>query len=354
MKIHHAKLSRSHTVNSDQRGLVSFLVTMILMIVVTLIVIGFTQLTISSRQDALDKQLSTQAFYAAETGVNDVLKVLKQQYALDPTYTPAVKDKCNMVSVYNSPSGNQLSDNVSYTCVLVTPNSTRIESSASLTGSSVVSIKPVKVDGNGQANLDVLTFEWGPTEDTATLPVAGCTSIANTVHPVTYQALCPYGLLRVDLYRVAGLGANPADSLNDSTYSFYFSPSNDSLPPNTPMNATKAYKGATSCNATKCYANITLNDPANSEYYARLSSIYYDIDKVSIVGTLKGTGETAAFKGQTTIDSTGKAQDVLRRIQVQVAPKGQDELIPNSAIHSSGTLCKRFVVGPGYFKSECN
>src|SRR3954464_6641054 len=55
---------------NSEAGMASFLIVMILMLVITLIVIGFAQVTRRNSREALDRQLSSQAFYAAESGVN--------------------------------------------------------------------------------------------------------------------------------------------------------------------------------------------------------------------------------------------------------------------------------------------
>ena len=71
------KVTMSSLVIKDDKGLVSFMITIIMMLVITLIVIGFTQVSNRNRRESLDRQLSTQAFYAAESGVNEALKVLR-------------------------------------------------------------------------------------------------------------------------------------------------------------------------------------------------------------------------------------------------------------------------------------
>ncbi len=54
----------------NESGLAAIAVTMIIMGIVTLIVVGFATLMRREQRQALDQQLSTQAFYAAESGVN--------------------------------------------------------------------------------------------------------------------------------------------------------------------------------------------------------------------------------------------------------------------------------------------
>jgi hypothetical protein len=56
---------------------------------------------------------------------------------------------------------------------------------------------------------------------------------------------------------------------------------------------------------------------------------------------------------QAVIDSTGKAQDVLRRIQVHVplTPSSENSL-SDYALQSSEALCKRFIVMDSYFDNQ--
>ena len=55
----------------SESGIVSLMMTLVIMLVISLIVIGIAQLSRREQRQALDNQLSTQAFYAAESGVND-------------------------------------------------------------------------------------------------------------------------------------------------------------------------------------------------------------------------------------------------------------------------------------------
>ena len=56
----------------NQDGIVSLIVSITIMIIISLVVISFARLMRTEQEQALDRQLSSQAFYAAETAVNDV------------------------------------------------------------------------------------------------------------------------------------------------------------------------------------------------------------------------------------------------------------------------------------------
>ena len=62
------------------------------------------------------------------------------------------------------------------------------------------------------------------------------------------------------------------------------------------------------------------------------------------------------FIGQVKIDSTGKAQGVLRRIQVRYSPEANPADNPVSAVMGDNKICKRFAVGPSSYQdmaSQC-
>ena len=65
----------------DQRGIASLIITMVSMVIVTLIVLGFATLSRREQRQSLDRQLSTQAFYAAESGVEDARAVILNSIA---------------------------------------------------------------------------------------------------------------------------------------------------------------------------------------------------------------------------------------------------------------------------------
>lgn len=346
---------------NNQAGLVSFFVTIILMMVITLIMVGFTQLAVRNREDALDKQLSTQAFYAAETGINDTVKKLRELYianASTPNYIPPKKETCKDPSVYDLPVADKkltADDAVKYTCVLVTPNSEWIQTSAGTNESKVVLIEPVDSNGN-TTDLRDLNFTW---KKTTTGSYTDCPASGSAYVPDL--GTCPYGLLRVDLYK--DVGAVTPDTMRNTVKSFYFMPTSASVLWTTASAGDDpVYRAGSNCTEVECTAHVIFDEPepapgTRTIYYARISSIYRDIDKVTITGRqlVPGWGIFAfSFRGQTLIDVTGKAYDVTRRVQAQVATEQfNTSFTPSAAIHSGGDFCKRFVVFPGYTEDRC-
>src|SRR5688572_5036935 len=124
-KMKHMRIAKLH---KQESGLVSIVVTTIIMLVLTLVVIGFARLSQREQRQALDRQISTQAFYAAETAVNDARDKLKTASAavLGDEYM----DDCDEFSTAVGLTGQRVIDaaaGVSYSCLMVDPSPTSLE-----------------------------------------------------------------------------------------------------------------------------------------------------------------------------------------------------------------------------------
>ena len=98
----------------NQRGFASIVVALILVVVLSLITVGFVQLSRREQQNSLNQQLATQASYAAESTINRVVSALRSDFAsVNPNTncgTPDFKET--------------LTADVKVTCVLISKNPT--------------------------------------------------------------------------------------------------------------------------------------------------------------------------------------------------------------------------------------
>jgi hypothetical protein len=103
-----------------------------------------------------------------------------------------------------------------------------------------------------------------------------------------------------------------------------------------------------SCTATPtagqrfCRVVINVASVASANYYLRVKSIY--IPSVMTVTATDASGTVGLTGAQAIIDSTGKANDVLRRVLVRVPLNSGLKGIPDFAIQTTDTLCKRLAV----------
>lgn len=326
-------------IRSNQSGMVSIMVTMIMIVVITLIVLGFAQVVHRNQREALDRQLSTQAYYAAETGVNDAYTaVFKNNYVP----VPGDGQKCSGPGSFINNAG--LSSNIStdgsvaYTCLLVTSKISKIIKAVPYGASETVPLQ-------ASAAPNTLTFTWDP----------GSSGPAYTSCPNNFQFTpatgangwvqnCPYGMLRLDLYN-NGSGANSADAMAANTISVFFYPSTANAVQGVTFGTNSSvYLVKAKCDAVTCRG--TISGISGLDYYARLSSIYEGLGNVQITAGNPAT----TFQGWLQIDATGKSQDELRRVQVLV-PNNSATNFPDlaNAIGSGSAVCKQYpILGAGH------
>ena len=128
-----------------QSGFVAILVTMILMVITSLVVLSFAFLARQNQTRNLNSQLSTQAFYAAESGINVAASKLRQPGGLSDI------TKCSDTSQLSDSQQVGDDDTVKFTCVLVDQAPTNLKYYPISTEKSTV--VHVKTSGNPTSML---------------------------------------------------------------------------------------------------------------------------------------------------------------------------------------------------------
>lgn len=339
---------------SREQGMISIMTTMVLMIVISLIVLGFAQISRRNQKESLDRQLSTQAFYAAETGVNDARELI--QNAVGAGTEVAEKTGCTDSGAGGFYSSlNPVLDaaaNVKYSCLLVDPSPDVLRYSDVGTTSIIVPVNSESGEPFSRIKLDWQTKNPidNPNDN---CPISLPASAGNGQFLPTASWACGYGVLRFDL--VPTSGPLSVDGLRNSTMTTFAVPFRSGGTTTMPYAASVANvnnaKGV-SCSNSSC--SLTINTLNANSYYLRISSLYRNVS-LQVSGANASGAELEIKGAQAVIDSTGRAQDVLRRIQVNV-PLSATSLnqLSDYAIQSTDALCKRFSVQSGFFDSDVN
>jgi Tfp pilus assembly protein PilX len=154
----------SNMISKKQNGFVSIITVITISVLLSLLTLSFVQIINRSQRQTLDSQLSTQANYAAETGINDAIRAIlnnpgaipQEDTNCDPTpAAPGIDANVNKSVGDNTNGGAE----VEYTCQLISSGvkDVRID----LTDQSS-RIYPVKTDGS---DANTITIEW---EDSTT------------------------------------------------------------------------------------------------------------------------------------------------------------------------------------------
>jgi hypothetical protein len=337
-------IKRDKKPNLDQAGIVSLIVVVILAVVMGLVAVGFTKLMDRELRQSLDRELSTQAYYAALAGLDDARAYLADGGTAFNT-CDGWKNTTNGPQFFTSDlSGSNISK---YSCVTIDTNPDNLQYFIGRDQSVTFSItKP---------NLGNLYFGWQQNPSPGTFAPLG------SLGHLPQESSAPAnnaGLLETGLYPVPQSWPGAADTnaaLNAAARTYYMYPvggtgtpgavnysSNGSfVPGNCKYPNSNPVTG--SAGGRMCNTLITgLNGTANT-YYVRLTARYAPI--VVTVQATNGGGTNAINLGgiQAVVDVTGQGTDVLQRIRARVA-LGNQYQTPNFGLQSMVAICKGFDV----------
>jgi hypothetical protein len=337
--------------NQSQSGQAAFAVTLVIMIVLSLIVLGYANNARNEQRRALDDQLNTTAFYAAESGVNDAFAVIKADIANNVDLVA----QTNCVGPYSSTTTNALVSpgaTVAYTCLLVNPTPPSLEFAPLDTGHGQV-VPVFAADGS---NIQIITISWQQDGLTTNTNFTGCpSSTVNTFPPrASWSPSCTAGVLQVDM--VPASGWSSLSNLQTDTNTVFLEPmqSSGNLSGTPSQNSVSTSNtgiiigvtcGADSGGKYDCTTDLVVA-PENG-YYMHIVPIYDNAD-VSITATNTSSNHVDLANAQALIDSTGKASDELKRIQeyISINPVDNNDA-PVNALQSLNGICKTLITRPG-------
>ena len=338
------------TQRTSQAGIVSILVTMIMMLVISLIVLGFAQVSRREQRQSLDRQLSTQAFFAAESAVNIARDVVATNQAKG--FDIPEKPGCGVDPAYDTSNIIDAANAVSYPCLLVT---TRL---------NYISINPLSADstsGSRSQNTTVEAFSgtinkihinWDALNapDNSAIAKCGKKSLSGyfpASDPISNPHwTCPYGVLRADIIPINTGPAFNRINVASSQKTLFFYPVKGGSGATVAWNNANGAVPIMNCSIlTGCDIDIT-GVSGGASYAVRLTALYSS-GKVKITAQ-ESTTDLELKNAQIQIDATGKAQGVLRRIQVRL-PIAQSAKTPDYAVASASSICKRFEFTPTTF-----
>lgn len=357
--------------HNNQQGFAALVIAIVLVLVLSLTTTGFVEIQDNEQHSALDKQLSSQAFYAAESGINDAAKALNSGFDVrktncgpyaSGTTSPAGVNYLTGASSDSINNANSTTD-ASYSCLLINPFPNTYEYSAVSTTTPIVTyitgVDPTNPDPSNAKLISQLVVSWGdPSGGVSFAPTSGSDSFS-TESNWSYT-----GMLQIGLTPLTS-GAIDRNDLINNTYTAFLYP-NDSSNVSTQLSQYPSYSSADgtgqtqgviingNCNKNNqpltCNAVITNLGQAN--YLLTLRSIYQPT-RVTIDAYDYSGLQLSMANGQTLVDSTGEAQGVLRRIQVRIPTHNSYYPVPDS-LETMGSICKELQLTPNTGSSACS
>jgi len=324
-------------IHKNESGMASMVIAILIVIVVTTIVLGFMQIIRREQRRSLDNQLSSQAYYAAESGVNDAIKAVRQQSFTTDKTTCAPLSSGPAAITGNGSNFLTADGNIQYSCLLVDQSPTSlVYDKVSTTHGNVFPLV------NSAGAIDSVTFTWQNPDGISSSTRQPAPTTFDFPPAATWNSL---GLLRVDIIPVPSV-ARASLIANQRTYFMYPSRGGSATVIGYGGSSGDILDGNCSNGAvvnTSHVCSVTINGlaamSAAGPIYVRVLAMYNPV-KLTITGK-DGAGAVAGLSGaQTLVDATGKAADVQRRIQVRVP--FQDADLPDYAIASMDSFCKKF------------
>lgn len=367
--IHFAAVKHNHKPyhsESDQRGAMAMFTVVFLALLLSIVTLSFVRLSVTEQRQASDDALTTRAYYAAESGLEDAKRALVLQFdnnsGNDPDNLNA--DVCRPAEI-NSPidpainvDGNAvLSDALQtyYTCqrINLTPPDYQAEIERWESITVPLSSAP---DSNGvPQTFNIVEIEWhqqggdfngdytldspDPSPNLPTFPDwnaglgAGGIGYPAMLRTQFFSTDITNTLRRVHFNSVAAVvrpatGGSAIPSITSSTY--------DEHVHNVDCQDS-AVDGEYVCSAR--FSGF--NNPSPRVYYLHLTALYRATNiKISL---FEANDPRSMQDAQAIIDVTGQAGDVFRRIEARVGLTNVYPL-PDYAIWSNEEICKDFTI----------
>lgn len=353
---------RRLTAALDDKGFASLVIAIVLVLILSLMTVGFAELMRHEQRSALDKQLSSQAYYAAESGVNDAAKTISDGYTGAKTKCPQASLGANTSGLDNTNPGyaaaaNDLNSNVvgygsnptaaNYPCLLINPYPPNLYYNPITTTESRTA-EFIAIDSSGvPAAVTSVEISWQDAGSNTSF--SGDCTTGNTF--TSNASWGHVGVLRAMLLPITSGGLDRS-TLTNTAFTGFLCPNGagGSPPPGSvnytssigATNAGQIVKGNCNTSSQPQFCNVIINGlpPNQSTFFINIRSIY--APTAVTISAFNGATPLRLKGAQTLVDSTGKAQDVLRRVQVRV-PSANGYDIPDG-VH--GDICKQLDLDP--------
>lgn len=345
---------RKVNIMKNEFGAASMLTIIFLALVMTIVTISYVRLSVSEQRQATDDDLSTRAFYAAESGIEDGKRAL-QAYLNNPSATnfdDLNGEECKPpenagLSPALDPDGNEIVEvsvdpnlDAAYTCHLIDTSPGDVQGELTAWGESLY--VPLRVAPGDNYDRIIISWHINGTDS----PISFSNNNGKDLPQSSSWGLPAMLRTRIFSTPVGGFGRN-----NIEDQMGFLNPASSTEATNL-VSLNRQIRNATCDDSTSGYAcSITItgiNDVRNN--YLRIQALYNDT--FVRVQLYNGSTPVDFDDVQAVIDVTGRANDVYQRLEARVSLTVTDTFqLPDYALLSGEDICKNFLVtdDPGDF-----
>ena len=372
-------------------GAVSLFMVIFAMLIITVITVGFLRLMTADQRQATENDLSQSAYDSALAGVEDAKRALlgyEQDCHDNGCKAELASTQCNAAvarfagvnvesngEVFIQQSSGSASDRAldqAYTCVTIEPDTREYLSSIGANESKIVPLRGVGDFRSVRVSWFSSAKDVKRSDKTVDLPGTAVSLPRQDDWPEGRPSVLRTQLMQVaqNGFRMSDFDAETGDGKSNAN-TLFLSPttstvntanligadnrrtdsSEDPLPGtvgNTPYPA--ACQSPVPAGGYACSMTIQLPDAVGSSSEARTAYLRLTAQYVGTsfkVELLDGASNVVKFDGvQPKVDSTGRANDLFRRVEARVDLEAAQFPYPEAAVDTSGNLCKDFMVSP--------
>jgi Tfp pilus assembly protein PilX len=387
-----------------QRGAVSIFVVIFAALLITIVTVSFIRVMVNDQNQASNNDLSQSAFDSAQAGVEDAKRALLRYVsvcesgsaACSQLATHLATDECNAavrignvvgtdsegptsegtgeIRIQQSTSTNDEQLDQAYTCTTIELDT--VDYVGSLTANESKLVPLIAENPDGTSTFDRVTIQWFSRDDlgasaSAELDVVAPTTpsplLDDSEWPSTRPPLLRVGFMQFgDNFTLEQFDYTAGGESNANTVFLYPTLSQVANQPITltqrdpragsPGGVTPADSSGNSPTSAQCTADLSAGGFACSTTiilpephgggertaFLRLTPFF---NATSFRVTMGNGSEAVVFDGvQPAIDSTGRANDVFRRVVSRVDLIDTSFPYPEAALDISGDICKNFAV----------
>lgn len=375
------KVSKNN-MNKTENGAVSLFVVIFATLLITIITISFAKLMTSDQQQATMADLSQSAYDSAQAGVEDAKRALLRSQSACDTGTPidCLKATTNIESLecnvsltgITEPDSNgevliqqSTGDNASaldqaYTCVTITRNTDDYKGVLQANASRIIPLV-------GTSAFDRVLIEWYSADDMQNPSVVDLNATGTPLLPQANWSVDKPSIMRTQIMQFGNRFKltdfdDSATGSNANTLFLYpvgttkkkvmgtgidekAVAGRDTRKTPTGSPVPISCSGDISGGGFACRAQLILPVPVNGgdrTAFLRLTSLY---NKSNFRVSLKNGSNLVQFNNvQPQIDSTGRANDLFRRVQSRVEFSDTNFPYPEAVVQTTGSFCKNFLI----------
>lgn len=364
----------SRNYNNNQSGSVSMFAVVFSALLIIIITMSFVGIMMQDQQQAADADLSQSAYDSALAGVEDAKRALLLCEE-DSTKCPSelASQPCNDVIKNLTDLSSSVTEegvkvktgtsdelNQAYTCVKVETDTFDYLGSLSANEFEIIPLETTNY-------FDTVAIEWfnvnnlsSQTNMAIDLQNSGTTPLlSRSDWPINRPSVIQAQLIQYDNqngFRLNNFNNHSAKNSNSSTLFLY--PSSvgtnqvsfisDSRRSSSNTLSPIVCKNSLSSGGYSCSASLVLPNPiggGSRTAFLRIGSFYNNSDyRVTLKNSKDATSIVKFDNVQPEIDSTGRANDLFRRVKVRVKLTDTAFPYPDAAVYTSGDLCKNFMV----------